>query len=356
MATRSSSSLTSRTFFKQLVVEASERRFLAGAARVKGQNGFFCYRTVLFGVVSGPLVWGRLAALIMRMTAALTSRRSSTFQCYVDDPLFSFLGSKEKRDGSAAMILLLWEALGLKLSWKKGAKGDQVEWIGAELKFARDEHGKITAVVVTITEDKAKKMQATITAILREGVLIRRASLRAFAGLCSWVSSVTPVLRPFCQMLWAATTAPPAGRESRELVSRARVKRPLEWIQEFTSRSLVSLPRSFPVCRSVAGPVLGFDASTTGGGAWLALSGGEPSEYLATAWTKEDEKLLGATCGDPASQAVWETYALLLAIDAWSSELSRHGGTLELRGDAQGVLQAVLRRRAKSPVINLLVA
>jgi hypothetical protein len=232
-----------------------------------------------------------------------------------------------------------------------------VEWIGAELKFARDEQGKIIAVVVTITEDKAKKMQETIKMILAEGSLIHRKGLRAFAGLCSWVSSVTPVLRPFCQMLWAAITAPPAGRESSDLVSRARVKRPLEWIQEFTARNMVSLPRSFPVrCRG-AGPVLGFDASTTGGGAWLALSSSEqPSQYMTTAWNAEDEKLLGATRGDPASQAVWETYALLLAVDAWASVLTDHSGTLEFRGDAQGILQAVLKRRARSPVINLLIA
>ena len=42
-----------RDAFKQLHVVASERPFLAGAA----MGGFFSYRTVLFGVGSGPLVW-----------------------------------------------------------------------------------------------------------------------------------------------------------------------------------------------------------------------------------------------------------------------------------------------------------
>ena len=53
---------------------------------------------------------------------------------------------------------------------------------------------------------------------------------------------------------------------------------------------------------------------------------------------------------------MWETYALLLAVHSWTSILSRRFGTLELRGDAQGILQAVLKRRARSPIINLLVA
>ena len=103
--------------------------------------------------------------------------------------------------------------------------------------------------------------------------------------------------------------------------------------------------------------MLGWDASTTGGGAWLAPNYDmTPTRYMATAWSEEDEKLLRARRGDPGSQAVWETYALLLAIEAWAPLLSRRFGTLELRGDAQGVLQAILKRRAKSPIINLLVA
>ena len=56
-----------RDAFKQLHVVASERRFLAGAA----MGGFFSYRTVLLGVGSGPLVWCRVAAWVMRSTQAL---------------------------------------------------------------------------------------------------------------------------------------------------------------------------------------------------------------------------------------------------------------------------------------------
>ena len=158
-------------------------------------------------------------------------------------------------------------------------------------------------------------------------------------------------------MLWAAATAKPAGSENKAVVSRARVMRPLEWIQEFASRRMVTLPRYFPIAEKKSGPVLGFDASTTGGGAWLAPAREElPTHYATFLWTAEDEELLQAKRGDPGSQAVWETYALLLAIEAWDNVLARRFGTLELRGDAQGILQAVLKKRARSPVINVLVA
>jgi len=77
---------------------------------------------------------------------------------------------------------------------------------------------------------------------------------------------------------------------------------------------------------------------------------------MTVQWTADDEALLRAKRGDPGSQATWETYALLLAVEAWASVLARRFGTLELRGDAQGILQAVLKKRARSPIINILVA
>ena len=52
--------------FKQIRVQAAERKHLAG----KALDGYFFYLCVLFGIKSGPLVWGRTAALLMRLTAA----------------------------------------------------------------------------------------------------------------------------------------------------------------------------------------------------------------------------------------------------------------------------------------------
>ena len=58
--------------FKQLRVDAKEVKHLGGRAL----DGKFAYRVVRFGVRSGPLVWGRVAALIMRRTAALNADRN----------------------------------------------------------------------------------------------------------------------------------------------------------------------------------------------------------------------------------------------------------------------------------------
>ena len=58
---------------------------------------------------------------------------------------------------------------------------------------------------------------------------------------------------------------------------------------------------------------------------------------------------------DPAYQAAWEAYALLIALCTWYGYLVQ-GCILEVRGDAQGVLQGVIKGQAKSTSINLLLA
>ena len=82
----------------------------------------------------------------------------------------------------------------------------------------------------------------------------------------------------------------------------------------------------------------------------------EISHYLHVEWTSADEAALGAWRGDAGSQAIWEAYALLIAVNTWRDALVQMYGTIELRGDAQGVLQAVLARRARCPAVNLVVA
>ena len=146
-------------------------------------------------------------------------------------------------------------------------------------------------------------------------------------------------------MLWAAVTSPPPGKNPQHALQSSGQ----------ASAGMDSRIRSTQIDHDAE--VLPDRGEERRSGAWLAPNYDmTPTRYMATAWSEEDEKLLRARRGDPGSQAVWETYALLLAIEAWACLLSRRFGTLELRGDAQGVLQAILKRRAKSPIINLLVA
>ena len=342
--------------FKQLWVAPEERRHLSGQATLEGVVGFFVYLTVLFGVKSGPLVWGRLAAFVMRATAAMSRVPTATYQCFVDDPFFCIGGTRLIRRRALAKTLLLWEALGLKLAWKKGSLGDLAEWIGAVIALVRNTGGTVTHVSVTIAEDKADKIISIVIAFLSQA-LVRRKEVKEFAGLATWAASVIPPLRPFVQMIWAAASAWPAKGESPLLLHVKRIRQPLEWIQEFGAARFLQLPRSFPVQASTSKVVIGFDASTSGGGAWIAPDlHADPTYWWTTEWSEEDEKTLDAVKGRPEHQATWECYTLVLAASTWAKYIEAQNCRLELRGDAQGVLQAVLARRGRCPIVNTMVA
>ena len=105
-----------RDAFKQLHVVETERRFLAGTT----MDGCFSYRTVLFGVGSGPLVWCRVAAWVMRSTQAWLSNNRAQTNCFVDDPIIAIRGTVVQRRRLAMGVLLLLCYLGLRLAYEKG--------------------------------------------------------------------------------------------------------------------------------------------------------------------------------------------------------------------------------------------
>ena len=53
--------------FKHCRFAEEERRYLGGHAL----DGHFCYTAMSFGVKSGPLCWGRVGALVRRLTVAV---------------------------------------------------------------------------------------------------------------------------------------------------------------------------------------------------------------------------------------------------------------------------------------------
>ena len=68
--------------FKQMRAGELERKYLCG----KALGGWFCYKTVLFGLGSGPLLWGRIAAALMRSTISMVDTSRCRIECFVDDP------------------------------------------------------------------------------------------------------------------------------------------------------------------------------------------------------------------------------------------------------------------------------
>ncbi|CAK0839052.1 unnamed protein product [Prorocentrum cordatum] len=267
--------------FKQLGVDAAEQR---------------------------PLVWGRVAAFLIRAAAAILRPLSAGVQCYGDDPIFALLDVPM-------------------------CASSEVDWIGARLAYMH-EAGRVVGVTVTISPDKVAKVGRALDELAADTFCDRKA-VEEFAGLCSWVGSIVQTVRPFARMVWAAACAPPGGHETSGQVAK-----------------------EFFVDDAGEGPTIVFDASFTGGEAFLEPSGASAANirYFVAEWTPEDATALQARWLDPAAQPLWEAYALLIAVHAWHGRLGGQRGRLQLRGDAKGVLQAVVRKRAHHAALNRVAA
>ncbi len=343
-----------RDAFKQLKVDEAEQKYLGGSAL----GGYFVYQVLLFGIRSGPLIWGRVAALTMRITAAALYECPARLQCYVDDPILSIVGPPRKRREIALGTVLLWLVLGFDLSWAKGQYGSQVEWIGAMLRSWTSPTGA-PGVTVTLPRDKIAKIAELLDSIDAEGATVKKATLRPFAGLATWVASILPQLNPFCRMIWAALAALPA----ENWVYRRQLVVPLRWFRAFTTMSMEPVERH---CRYPPEyyTCITFDGSPWGGGATIqfglasmaARSSTPIAAYWQRRWTAVDERTLEATRGDPASQARWEAFSMLLAVHAWMPLLHVSEGKLVICGDALGVLQDAVKFRGRDPIINTVMA
>ena len=340
--------------FKQLEVDPQEQRFLGGEAL----GGFFVYQVLLFGIKSGPLLWGRVAALLMRITAAAIYSDLARLQCFVDDPLLVTAGTPARRRAVMWKVAVLWHALGFALSWEKGQRGSRIDWIGAQFGPWRSPSGRC-GVTVTIPAEKIQKMVETINKLLFAEACICKIELRSFTGLMSWISNLCPQLNPFTRMLWAALSAQP----EQSWIFTKQVVTPLRWLLSFTKSVQGPLVRRFRP-RSQTVTIITFDGSPVGGGATIQLAvplRGDRCRhpiafYWATVWTAADEKLLRANIGDAGSQAKWEAFSLLLAVATWLPILSAAESQLAFCGDALGVLADALRFRAKEPVLNKIMA
>ena len=186
-----------RDAFKQLHVVPSERPFLAGAA----MDGFFYCRIVLFGVGSGPLVWCRVAAWVMRSTRRgwePTERRPIALLMI---PSLRFVERLPIGVGWPWECCSGGGPLGLKLACEKGSFGPEALWIGTQF--------TVKSVVNKVEISFPAKKNAEILAALEELMdnargMVKHADIRKLAGKESWVAGFLPQLKPFVRQLWAS--------------------------------------------------------------------------------------------------------------------------------------------------------
>ena len=119
-------------------------------------------------------------------------------------------------------VTILWLALGYKLSWRKGSRGQRVEWIRALLKAGRSPTG-VPGVTGTITAERMAKLAEKCEELMSvERVPKQR--LRRLAGLVTWIAGIMLQISAFTAMMWAANSS-----TTESSVAQAQVIRALKW-------------------------------------------------------------------------------------------------------------------------------
>ena len=78
---------------------------------------------------------------------------------------------------------------------------------------------------------------------------------------------------------------------------------------------------------------------------------GVPVAWMALDWSPDDLAFLKAKVGDPAWQAEWELFAVLIAIDTWLPHLRGQAAFL-LQADATAALFAAARMAGRTAAMN----
>ena len=98
--------------FWQTPIGEEELRFFCATAIIQRKRKYMAFLRAAQGSAAAPTLWGRLAALLMRLTQSLFDPKVLRLMCYVDDPLAALLGSEEELMLKAATMVLVWSALG----------------------------------------------------------------------------------------------------------------------------------------------------------------------------------------------------------------------------------------------------
>eukprot|EP00434_Breviolum_minutum_P035780 symbB.v1.2.031683.t1/scaffold3685.1/size104757/8 len=134
-------------------------------------------------------------------------------QLYVDDPMVSMRGTPEQIHDMTNRVLMLWRTLGLKISWAKGALGEEADWIGAGIKVNnhKDE------VTVFITEEKVQEWKCLIAEAAKKPMVSKRQVSR-LAGKVNWAAGMIQQAKPFVRMLYSAISHCTTMKDGQEVI------------------------------------------------------------------------------------------------------------------------------------------
>ena len=156
-----------------------------------GPEAWWVNKVGTYGMASAQLYWGRMAALLLRLTYMIFPQIDWGF-VFVDD--FCWILRKGTATAWATTLLATYVALGVPLSWKKTVLAGVNTWLGFVV--------NPQSLVVRMAEDK----HVIIMKLLRQlqaGEVFASKAIEKALGRISWATSVCPLSRPFLQPFWA---------------------------------------------------------------------------------------------------------------------------------------------------------
>ena len=300
--------------------------------------------------------------MLGRTAQAIVPEDELRVNVYVDDPAFAVLAPSE---GAArhkvSIVLWWWAALGLRLSWAKGAFGQRVRWIGV-VSTVGCANNKL---VHTLPEDFLDKIERDMSEV-RTRPWAPAPAVKRLAARLTWGGGVAEVLGSLAASLWAACAAAEAEarkqgqaqRKDQEVrVPRRRYEHILEWIDALKKAKADKVMAKHVYLDDRvwdAAWTIVTDASPWGGGAFLSGPDGL-SQYLAVAWDEHDGEELGIVIGSNRQQATVEALSILVAVRAWRHVWSTRPTALKVKSDSMSAIGAVQKMRSGNSALNRIV-
>ena len=363
--------------FMSLAIHRAERRFNCAhsTCTVKRTRAalfedevvagtFVVWKVLGFGGRPNPLVFSRAASLACRVAQGLLGRDRvegvgvGRLQLYVDDPVLTVRGTPAECTLAIDLVIMVWLAMGIPLSWKKGALYDMAtphRWIGIVYSVVAE------GALMRLPDDYIKDLLDLLAPACAKDNVMNLGDLEVLVGKAARVAHVVPTARPFVAGLWGAMAA--ARREAvartRPSLTRISTRRfcySASWVAALLKEDgscpldlerLVT-PRP-PQKASASGAHIEFDASVYGGGAVLKNEAGEITEYICIVWSEEDAPHLGVYPGDTKNQSFYEFLTLLLSLLVWGDAFVDH--SVAILGDNVGALTSALSLKGRGSML-----
>ncbi len=296
--------------------------------------------------------------MIGRLTQSLFQLQEAKLRIYVDDPAITLRGVQARRERYAAIVVLVWSALGLPIAIHKAARGSLVDWIGATF------HIQFDRVIVSAKTDMYVELEQLSRDFLNLNVIPLR-DVESYAGKCSHVASLLWMWRPFLRDLWGAisqcksehTSLREVSRKLKRCIWTKQITHVLQWILAFLTVHRGALTRIYTVDSWTGKSSLNIriilDASPWGLGAYLMANGTVVAWYTSPI-SDDDIAVLSIERGSSSAQQAAEALALLVALRLWAPYWRAESVSLEVRSDSVSALILLMYLKTSGKATNII--